>query len=55
MPDLGIALILDGLPRVPQNQLSTLNKFILRKLNDTRPEDHTKILMPIDGQQITLG
>ncbi|KAH8701070.1 hypothetical protein BGW36DRAFT_375524 [Talaromyces proteolyticus] len=55
MSDLGIAVILDGLPIVDQNQSSILSRFILRKLRDTRPDDRTKILMPTDGQQMGLG
>lgn len=54
--DLNTLIILDGLPIVGQASRPQLIRFLLRKLNDVSPvADQSKIYMPVDQQQMTLG
>jgi hypothetical protein len=55
MQDSDVLVIVDGIPRVHQDIVHRMNRLILHMLGDLEPGDHTKILMPIDEQQMTMG
>ena len=48
-------VVLSGLPIIPQQSQRLLNKFILRKLLEPNPDDHSKIYVPVDGLGNSLG
>lgn len=50
MQDHGIPVIIDGIPRVHPDLLPQMISFVLRRLNDTNPRDHTKGFMPVSGE-----
>jgi hypothetical protein len=50
MQDHGISVILDGFSKVHPDLLPHLESFVLRRLNDTYPRDHTKCLKPVSGE-----
>jgi len=48
-------VVIDGLPKVPEESVPKLTKFLLRKLNAIGKAKEESVLMPLDQDGVTEG
>lgn len=53
--NLGPLIIVYGLPTVDQTSRTNLNTFLLRQFGEVNPNDHTRIIMPLDQHGLSIG
>jgi len=48
-------VVIDGLPKVPEESVPKLTKFMLRKLNTVGKAKEESVFMPLDQDNVTQG
>lgn len=48
-------VVIDGLPKVPEENAPKLTKFLLRKLNTVGKAKEESVFMPLDNDGVTEG